>query len=281
MPLSVLLVDDDPAMRYAVARGLAALEPAWTIHSVGSGPGALDLMAKDAVDVLVTDLRMRGMDGADLAYEFLIRYPWVVRIVVTAMRDVSSVERGSRWSERYLTKPCAPDVLRDAIVGIVSRRDQERQRIAAADPAMRERTRILMIADDAEGVRQLRAAMAEADPATDVVAVADGASALSALTGVGGGAEPLRPALILLDVRLPVMTGWEFLARHRQLPEPGAPVVVIGASDAQEARLEAIRHGAAACMVTPATWDRWLDLASTLSRYAQLGRVSQASQRRG
>jgi PAS domain S-box-containing protein len=98
-------------------------------------------------------------------------------------------------------------------------------------------------------------------PGTDVLVVDDDAvirdMVLEALNdeGYGGraaanGAEALqmvrelRPAVILLDMRMPVMDGWEFARAYQSLPEPKAPIVVMTAASDAGGRAEEIGAGA-------------------------------------
>ena len=60
------------------------------------------------------------------------------------------------------------------------------------------------------------------------------------------------PALLILDIGLPGMDGWEVLRRMRQDPGcDGVPVLVLTAHAQEEYRLEADRHGADAFMTKP------------------------------
>src|SRR5436305_13065511 len=64
MPLSVLIVDDSPAMRAFIRRvvQLSGLEVAAYLQA-GDGEEALRLLSGDRVDVILTDINMPGMDG--------------------------------------------------------------------------------------------------------------------------------------------------------------------------------------------------------------------------
>src|SRR4051812_12376876 len=77
-----------------------------------------------------------------------------------------------------------------------------------------------------------------------------------ALDRLGGGP---RPDLILLDLMMPVMTGWEFLDQRKQDPRLAAiPVVILSAVSDVAPDLGSL--GAAACITKPIGEDRLLDL---------------------
>jgi CheY-like chemotaxis protein len=85
---------------------------------------------------------------------------------------------------------------------------------------MATRKRVLVVDDD-DDFRELVCLTLE-DEGYEVVPVADGAAALSALPG-------LQPDVILLDLRMPVMDGHEFLRHYRSSCGAQAPVVVLTA----------------------------------------------------
>jgi CheY-like chemotaxis protein len=87
-----------------------------------------------------------------------------------------------------------------------------------------ERGRILIVEDDSD----LRDALSEVlrDEGYSVAMAADGREALDRLR------RQRRPSLILLDLTMPVMNGWQFRAEQRQDPAlSGIPVVVLSAGD--------------------------------------------------
>ncbi len=91
-----------------------------------------------------------------------------------------------------------------------------------------------------------------------------GAAALEAI-------RQKRPHLILLDLRMPVMDGWEFLRNYRQLPAPLAPVIALSATIGLEE--QALEAGAAAFYPKPFDLDTLLSaIARTLAAARQTGK---------
>ncbi|HVR88647.1 MAG TPA: response regulator [Candidatus Limnocylindria bacterium] len=85
----------------------------------------------------------------------------------------------------------------------------------------------MLVVDDDEGIRELITS-ALAEEGYDVTAAADGAEALDV-------ARRCDPAIIVLDMRMPVMDGWQFARAYRALPGPHAPIVICTAAlDARE-----------------------------------------------
>ena len=100
---------------------------------------------------------------------------------------------------------------------------------------MTRATRILVVEDD-ESIREL-IDLVLSSAGYEVVTAENGAFALQVIDGA-------RPDLILLDMRMTVMDGWEFARRYRASPEPHAPIVVVTAArDAAERAAEIHANG--------------------------------------
>ncbi len=91
-----------------------------------------------------------------------------------------------------------------------------------------------------------------------VVEAPDGAAALARV-------HEAAPCLILLDMRMPVMDGWEFARRYRALPGPHAPIVCLTAAATEaDAAARGAQIGAAACLSKPFDLD---ELLAVVGRY--------------
>src|SRR5438270_3817025 len=99
----------------------------------------------------------------------------------------------------------------------------------------------VLVVDDDEGIRDL-VAMALSAVGYEVVSVRDGAAALECLA-------TLHPAVILLDMLMPMMDGWAFAHAYERLPAPRAPVIVMTA--AHDAATRAAEIKAAAYLAKP------------------------------
>jgi two-component system, chemotaxis family, chemotaxis protein CheY len=98
--------------------------------------------------------------------------------------------------------------------------------------------RILVVDDDPD-IREVVSLTLE-DEGYEVQSAGNGAIAMEHL-------QTWRPDVILLDMRMPVMDGWEFATRYRQTPGPHAPIVVITAAhDAAERAAQISADGAVA-----------------------------------
>ncbi len=111
----VLFVDDDANLLRAQRRMLRPQRDAWEMTFVDSGAQALQHMAEHPVDVLVTDMRMPGMDGAELLTRVSERHPGVIRVILSGFAEAETVARAVGISHQYLDKPCGPDRLIGAV----------------------------------------------------------------------------------------------------------------------------------------------------------------------
>ena len=83
---------------------------------LSSGAAALASLAKVPADVIVSDMRMPGMDGWQLLAEVKKHYPQTVRLVLSGHADPSSVMLAVGTAQLYLAKPCESGSLKAAIV---------------------------------------------------------------------------------------------------------------------------------------------------------------------
>jgi HD-like signal output (HDOD) protein len=94
---------------------LRALRREWEMAFANSGQEALEVMARRPYDVIVSDMRMPGMDGAQLLDEVMRRHPDTIRIVLSGQSDQEQILQSMRPTHQYLTKPCSAETLQGTI----------------------------------------------------------------------------------------------------------------------------------------------------------------------
>src|SRR5438128_1673081 len=112
---SILFVDDEPNLLDGLRRMLRSLRHEWSVEFMSSAEEALHVLAQRPFDVLVTGMRMPGMDGAELLAEVRDRYPDVVRIVLSEHGDQQAILRSVRLTHQYLAKPCDAETLKAVV----------------------------------------------------------------------------------------------------------------------------------------------------------------------
>lgn len=113
--MRVLFVDDEPRVLEALERNLLQLDVEWEASFASNGPEAIAALERDPYDVIVSDMRMPGMDGAALLGYARDHYPQVARIVLSGQTDEAAAIRAARFAHQFLVKPCAADTLRRVI----------------------------------------------------------------------------------------------------------------------------------------------------------------------
>jgi HD-like signal output (HDOD) protein/CheY-like chemotaxis protein len=112
---SVLFVDDEPDILVSIKDSLEPYRESWSMHFAGGGAEALKILEQQRINLLVTDLQMPGMDGANLLAESRRRHPETARVVMSGFYDKETALRLVCATHQYLPKPCAPDRLSNAI----------------------------------------------------------------------------------------------------------------------------------------------------------------------
>jgi len=115
MKKRILFVDDEPNILQGLKRMLRSQRNEWDMEFVDGGEAALEVMEKEHYDAIVTDMRMPGMDGAQLLEEVKKRHPESVRFVLSGHSDQELVMRSIGPSHQYLSKPCDPEVLKSTL----------------------------------------------------------------------------------------------------------------------------------------------------------------------
>src|SRR5574341_506210 len=110
----LLLVEDEEPLRVAVAERLA--EQGFQVDQAESGERALEQLAEFAYDIIITDLRLPGVDGTHVIEAAIQRYPDIIGLVVTGYGTVrDAVEAIKRGATDFVTKPFQFDELMHAL----------------------------------------------------------------------------------------------------------------------------------------------------------------------
>jgi DNA-binding NtrC family response regulator len=106
----LLIVDDESALREAIAERLA--DHGFIVEQAASGEQALERLTAFAFDILITDLRLPGIDGRKVLEAALERYPDIIPIVITGYGTVKdAVEAIKQGAADFITKPFQFDAL--------------------------------------------------------------------------------------------------------------------------------------------------------------------------
>ena len=111
----ILFVDDEPRILEGLRRMLRPQRHEWEMAFAQGAEAALALMDASAFDVIVSDMRMPGMDGAALLCHVREHFPQMVRIVLSGHTELSTALRVVPVAHQFLAKPCDAEMLRVGI----------------------------------------------------------------------------------------------------------------------------------------------------------------------
>jgi HD-like signal output (HDOD) protein len=124
MSKHLLLVDDEPMVLTGLQRSLRSMRDEWEMECAIGGVEALEVMARQPIDVIVTDMRMPGMDGAQLLNEVRRRSPETVRVALSGQCDRQTVMSAIGSTHQYISKPCDAQQLKDTINHAIALRNE-------------------------------------------------------------------------------------------------------------------------------------------------------------
>jgi CheY-like chemotaxis protein len=81
--ISILFVDDEANMRANLQRMLRSRRDRWSMRFAGSGTEALTMLQAEAADVVVSDMEMPGMSGAELLARIRHDFPETILIILS------------------------------------------------------------------------------------------------------------------------------------------------------------------------------------------------------
>jgi len=106
----ILVVDDEPRVAFFLSKALEHADKEYTVSIAHSGEEALEILGRSAVDLLVTDLRMPGINGLELMRWVRASSPKTRTILITAYgNDDVEAEAHRLEAYRYITKPFSLD----------------------------------------------------------------------------------------------------------------------------------------------------------------------------
>jgi HD-like signal output (HDOD) protein/CheY-like chemotaxis protein len=113
--IKILFVDDERNVLDGLRRSMRSMRHEWDMRFASSGEDALVGLTQWPADVIVSDMRMPGLDGAQLLNEVKRLYPGMIRFVLSGHAETSAILQAAVTAHQYLAKPCDTEVLKGAI----------------------------------------------------------------------------------------------------------------------------------------------------------------------
>ncbi len=158
-------MDDETKLLDGLRRILHPMRKEWDMVFVASARQALEALALDPFEVIVTDMRMPGMDGAELLDEVVKIYPETVRLVLSGQWDPDMSIRSAKTAHQYVTKPCSAEVLKATLDRIFALR-----RLLAGRSLKRTVSGMTMLPSLPQAYRKLMETLESPDVTADHIA---------------------------------------------------------------------------------------------------------------
>lgn len=115
MSISLLFVDDEPDVLEGLENRLHPSRRFWPARFASSGAEALAMLREAPADVVISDMRMPGMDGAQLLAQIRSEFPGTLRIILSGETGQDGLMRALACAHQVLAKPCDLDLLKDTV----------------------------------------------------------------------------------------------------------------------------------------------------------------------
>jgi putative nucleotidyltransferase with HDIG domain len=123
MKKRILFVDDEANVLQGLRRMLYPMRGEWDMTFAEGGSAALEILAQNHFDVVVSDMRMSGIDGAQLLSHVMKKYPQTVRIILSGHSDRDIILGSVGPSHQFLAKPCEAETLKRTVARACALRD--------------------------------------------------------------------------------------------------------------------------------------------------------------
>lgn len=120
---SILFVDDEPNILAALRRTMHSMRSAFEVSTACGAEEALELAHNQNVDIIVSDMRMPGLSGADLLKQIRRKHPHTIRLVLSGQASLKSTIQAISSTHQYLSKPCNLEDLKDVITNLQGARE--------------------------------------------------------------------------------------------------------------------------------------------------------------
>ena len=115
MSFSVLFVDDDPALLASLRRQMRELRKEYSLRFADSGRLALECLDAESVDLVISDMRMPQMDGAELLTRISEQSPETIRVILSGQAESQQLFTALGVAHLILAKPCKAETLKNII----------------------------------------------------------------------------------------------------------------------------------------------------------------------
>ncbi len=257
--LKILIVDDDPQIASSVRKVLTSLPKSKKFVLVENGADAQQAIVMDTFDLIIMDLLLPDCDGRELIeqikVEFQIKTPLLV--ISSLQSDSVRVECMGLGADKYLTKPFYEEVLLEEAKKLLGRKVKAKLTLVPMDgevvkreedeeqgsrPRYLEGNRILIAEDDKMQAALIQQRLCE--EGASVVSASNGREAMQFI-------RSQEFSLMILDIKMPVMDGFEVLQRIRGELKLELPIIMVTAMGSEDDIIRGYDLGATDYILKP------------------------------
>ncbi len=163
--LSILFVDDEEHLLQGIRRLLHSHRQEWTMHFCNSGAEAVERLAHEHYDIVVTDMRMPNVDGSRVLFESYLHCPSTMRCVLSGQAERAQTCKVSGTAHQFLSKPTRQLELEEMV-----ERVEQLSRISLDNDLRLAATRLAAVPCQPHILALLSAELTRPDPQLDKVA---------------------------------------------------------------------------------------------------------------
>lgn len=217
-----MVVDDEPEILQSLKR---PLKTKYEVFTLDTSTEVMANLETNPVDCILLDIRMPGMSGIELLKEIKFSYPHIPVLIMTGHGTENDTITTLKYgASGYIKKPIDIYVLFDEIARVTG---SENKITDSNGPA-----KILLVDDEAEILLSIKRALANYP-----YIVHSASSGTEALDVIKKG----NYDIIIVDLKMPGMGGFEFIERAREIASSFIPIILTGVST-QELAIDAIKH---------------------------------------
>lgn len=278
----ILIVDDEEGVAYFLGQSLAELGPEYQVNTATSAEEALGTLTSEFYDLVITDYRLPGIDGVSLIRKLRRLSPQTRAIMMTGYGgEHIEAEARALGARFYITKPFAIEKLmaavKEALLAEAPRHAAAVERAPAtitvapltqvhrrveAQAEDKRVPRILAVDDNTRNVKLLLSILGSRD--YEVIPAYNGIEALQKV-------KELHPDLVILDVLMPGMDGFQVARALREIPETESiPILMLTALREVEDKVKGLEAGADDFLTKPFHTVELLARVRSLLRIKQL-----------
>jgi len=119
----ILFVDDEPLVLNGLQRTLRKMRNVWDITFANSAAEAMQILDRNPMDVIISDMKMPEMDGSQLLAQVKKRHPHIVRLILSGHVGQETTIQSIQYAHQCLSKPCDVELLKQTLSKLFALRD--------------------------------------------------------------------------------------------------------------------------------------------------------------